>query len=252
VPDKRYAFWGPLTPEVPNQEQGQHAILSFDPLKTISFGWHVKDADTTVTFNLSKNDHGTLLQVLHEGVPPWKRGQYTMEDFWTLSLENLRCLLERNTVGGRCDFSVPMRGDVRLSVEINAEPEAVFAAMSDPEQLDRYMSTGAEVEMEVGGRYSFGWQSGGPVKVLDIVPDKVLSYSWSYKHEPDTVVTWELEGSGGKTRLTLVHSGFLPDAEDAGYRIGWTGYMNMLKSMVEGGASWQAPKARSSDYAYAS
>jgi len=246
---KRYAFWGAFTPEAPHREQGQHKILSFATNETLSFDWRVKNTDTIVMFNLSGNNGDTLLKLLHRNVPAWQKGEYTLMDFWTISLENLRGFLERNSVGARCDFSTPMRGDVRLSVEIDATPEAVFAALSDPAQLDRYISSKAEIQMEIGGRYHFGWQSGGPVKVLDVEPDKRLSYQWVYGDEPDTVVTWELEGSGGKTRLTLAHSGFLPEVEDAGYRIGWTGYLNLLKAMVETGADWSKPNYASSDYA---
>lgn len=49
-------------------------------------------------------------------------------------------------------------------------------------------------------------------KVLEIVPNKKISYSWANKFDPNfpkTTVTWTLEEvDGNKIRVTLVHAGF--------------------------------------------
>ncbi len=247
--ENQYAFWGKFTPEAPDKQGGTHTLLSYDPCRQIKYDWHVKGTDTTVEIALSPHQTGTLVSLLHDNVPEWQPGEYTIWDFWRVSLENLRCWVERKTIGGLCDFSTAMRGEVQLSIEIDAAPEEVFSAISDPEQLDRYISRGAKVDLKVGGDYSFGWDGGGPMKVLDVEPSKKLSYSWRYEGEPDTVVTWELEGSESRTRLTLVHSGFAPDTDDAGYRIGWTAYLNAIKSMSERGPNWQRVKTRQADFA---
>ena len=54
-------------------------------------------------------------------------------------------------------------------------------------------------------------------------------------------VTWTLEGSGGKTRLTIVHSGFAPDKPTGGYNAGWLNLMSWIKSIVEYGPDWKPP-----------
>jgi hypothetical protein len=54
-------------------------------------------------------------------------------------------------------------------------------------------------------------------------------------------VTWTLAESGGKTRLTLVHSGFAPDEQTDGLQSGWLNYMSRIKAMVEYGPAWQPP-----------
>jgi hypothetical protein len=89
----------------------------------------------------------------------------------------------------------------------------------------------------VGGKYDFGW-SGGPINILEIEPGRKLSYSWHYGDDPETIVTWALEGSEGGTRLTLVHSGFAPDRPTHDYTTGWHKFVNDLKSMIEIGSSW--------------
>ena len=48
-------------------------------------------------------------------------------------------------------------------------------------------------------------------KILEFVPNKKLSYSWTNTSDPNflkTVVTWTLEPDGKKAKVTLVHTGF--------------------------------------------
>jgi uncharacterized protein YndB with AHSA1/START domain len=84
----------------------------------------------------------------------------------------------------------------------------------------------------VGGKIDFGW-GGGPIKILEVETDRKLSYSWHDGDDPETVVTWTLEGSDGGTRLTLVHSGFGPERPSGDYTAGWYYFVNSLKSMAE-------------------
>jgi uncharacterized protein YndB with AHSA1/START domain len=51
-------------------------------------------------------------------------------------------------------------------------------------------------------------------EVLELQPEKVLSYSWADADNPDgldSVVTWTLSPEGNGTRLFLEHRGFDPD-----------------------------------------
>ncbi len=249
-PDENiYSFWGKYTPELPDQDSGTHTMLSYEPHRYLKFDWKVKGADTTVEITLSPHQTGTLLSLMHHDVPSWKLGDYSIEDFWRTSLENLRCWVERKTVGAFCDFSQKRTGDIQLSIEISASPEKVFESLSDPDQMERYIANDAKVDLQVGGAYSFGWGSMGPHKILEVEPAKKLSYSWADKDDPSMVVTWALEGSENRTRLTLIHSGFAEDDINIGYSAGWTAYMNAMKSMVERGPSWERPLIKQSDYA---
>ena len=61
----------------------------------------------------------------------------------------------------------------------------------------------------------------GPLEIIDLAPFERISYSWEpWKQVPETVATWTLEEADGKTRLTLVHSGFDPEAPNAGLGTG--------------------------------
>jgi uncharacterized protein YndB with AHSA1/START domain len=248
---KRYDFWGRFTPEAPDRERGRHPLLGVEPERRLKFGWRVRGADTTVEISLEPLGPSTLVTLIQEGVPTRRHGQASLADFWDLSVENLRSWVERQTVGARCDFSTPKCGNVHLSIEIDAPRPAVFETLIKSEELERYIAEKATVEPRVGGKYDFGWKGGGPVKILQLVPNEQLAYSWHYENEPDTVVTWTLEGSGGRTKLILVHSGFAPDRVSEDYGTGWLAFLNRIKSLVETGQAWQKPVFSATDYAAA-
>lgn len=87
--------------------------------------------------------------------------------------------------------------------------------------MTRWFGYPIEIEPYVGGRFAMGGLANDPhpAKVLELEPDRKFSLGWG----PGTGIgTWELEGAGGKTRLTLVQSGF--DAELPPYA-GWGGIL---------------------------
>lgn len=241
IPERRYDFWGRFTPETPDREAGRHELQSHSPGEHLSFGWRLRGSDTTVEFALVPEGDTTIVVVRHSGLggTPYDGSQCSNEDFWFLSLENLRRYVEGRRDVVRCDFSRSMTGDITHTVEIDGWPSEVFETLVKPEQLERWIASKATVEPYVGGNFDLGWGAGGPVKILEFVPNERFATSWP--EETPTVVTWTLEGSGGKTRLTLVHSGFAPDKPTGGYNAGWLNFMSWVKSVVEYGPGWQPP-----------
>lgn len=248
LPDNRYRFWGRFTPEAPSQDTVLQSLLKAIPFQHLSYTWHLHARDTTVAIDLEEVNTGTRLNLKHHGVRPNQFRQYIMGDYWSLALESLRGWVERRSKGTFCDFADIQSGEVvKITMDIDAPSEKVFQSLIQPSELNRYIAENAQVEPKVGGVYTFGWESGGPVKILDLEPNKRLSLSWEYADETETIVTWSLEGSGGRTQLTLVHSGFAASRENADYQIGWTKYINQIKSMVEVGPDWQKPEFLSID-----
>jgi uncharacterized protein YndB with AHSA1/START domain len=239
--ERRYDFWGRYTPEVPDRDAGRHPLSEVHPDRGLSFDWTLRNEQTTVRVDLIAQQGQTVL-ILRQNASSGSHGlgDYTFEDFWFLSLENLRRHLD-SKLPVRCDFStLPATGDVRHSVDIDAPRETVFEALIKPEQLNRWIASNATIEPQVGGDFDLGWGVGVPFKILELVPDEKLSYSWLGEGDnPPTIVTWTLEDSGGKTRLTLVHSGFAPDAPTGGIQAGWLNFSSWVKSVAEYGASWQ-------------
>jgi uncharacterized protein YndB with AHSA1/START domain len=237
-----FEFWGRFTPE---GERGRQRLLAADPGRALGFSWQLQGAGTEVGITLEPRDGGTLLTLTHSGVVPRASGDsYSVRDLLMLSLANLASHCEGRGIGPRCDFTAFTDTEARASVDIAAPASEVFASLIEPAQLNRWIAERAEVEPEVGGRYDFGWDH-GPVKILELEPDKVLAYSWRHSWEgaegPDsTVVRWELDGSQGHTHLTIVHSGFGGTGRKTeGYQLGWMEFLASLQRMLEVGAGWR-------------
>lgn len=240
--EQRYDFWGRFTPDTPDRERGRHMLNMHQVGHSLSYDWLLRSEQTTVHYHLEEHADNTTLYMRQNGSSGSHNiGEYTFEDFWFLSLENLRRYLD-GKLPVRCDFStLPKTGNVRHTVEIDALPEVVYEVLIKPDQLNRWIASHAIIEPHVGGVYNIGWGAGvGPLKILELVPNAKLAYSWA--EEPpnaETVVTWTLEGSGGKTRLTLVHSGFADDTPTGGIQAGWLNFSSWVKSIAEYGSTWQ-------------
>jgi uncharacterized protein YndB with AHSA1/START domain len=237
--ERSYDFWGRFTPGAPSLESGRHRLRALTRPTALGFDWHLRGVETHVDIALDRTDEGTLLKLSHDA-PPRNQTELSLTDFWLLSFENLRRFLEDGAAPVRCDYSLAPKGGVELDLSIAAAPGEVFRALTRPESIDRWMNASSALEPVVGGHVSFGWKGEGPVRVLEIVPDEKLSYSWHHGDDPETIVSWTLEDGKGRTRLTLVHSGFGPrDTED--FRTGWLKHVLWMKGILERGAAWTAP-----------
>jgi hypothetical protein len=68
-----------------------------------------------------------------------------------------------------------------------------------------------------------------PAKVLEVEPGRRMAVDFG----PGGVSTWELEGSGGQTRLTFVQSGFDPGLPPYAAWTGWLGGVSQLRRFHE-------------------
>jgi uncharacterized protein YndB with AHSA1/START domain len=232
--DGVFGFWGRFTPD---GERDRQRLLALEPDSRLSFSWMFQGTLTRVDIELETAGSGTALTLRHADVPERPDGVAAATDFWLLSLANLANYAEGRSLAPKCDFMAFRPGEIRASAEIGAPASEVFASLTEPDRLNRWIAEKAEVEPEVGGRIDFGWGA-GPVKIVELEPDKALAYTWFYDNEPETVVRWELDGSGGRTYLTIVHSGF-GDRRTDDYHLGWQAFLGTLKRMLEVGESWQ-------------
>jgi uncharacterized protein YndB with AHSA1/START domain len=129
----------------------------------------------------------------------------------------------------------------------NAPTERVWQAITDIEQMKQwYFDTLTEFEPEVGFEARFENRHNGAIlsntfKVIEVVPGKKLSHTWTIADNPgNSVVTWELFDEGDKTKLVLTHDhvetfrsentqGFA--RQD--YVNGWSHFAGKLQQFVE-------------------
>jgi uncharacterized protein YndB with AHSA1/START domain len=132
---------------------------------------------------------------------------------------------------------------VRREVQIAAPPATVFAFLTDPEKILRWMGTEATMEPHPGGLYLVN-VTGKDVargKFTEVVPVHRLAYSFGWDNREDVppgsslieidLIDHEPDG----TLLRMTHSG-LPDAAAcANHEKGWIHYFGRLAKAAAGG-----------------
>jgi uncharacterized protein YndB with AHSA1/START domain len=98
-----------------------------------------------------------------------------------------------------------------LTYELHADPQRVFDALTQPRHLNKYFTTHATVDLQVGGRYDHGdGESGKFLKVA--VPRELVYTSTHSKLGFETEVDIKMVPSFplGTTRMRIVHKGLDP------------------------------------------
>ncbi|MEW9556126.1 SRPBCC domain-containing protein [Nonomuraea sp. NPDC050783] len=225
LPAGRYAFWGPTTPE----GDAPHQRLLHADERTLRFAW-LLDGEETTTEILLDDDGPDLTSVTltqthfdFEDVISGKSIRGVLQTYWCLALANLAEYLEGRELTSRVDFT---SSEFRAETVVDASPAEVFASLVDGEAVTKWFGFPIEIEPRVGGRFAMGGldRDPAPAKVLELEPDRRFSLDWG----ESGVGTWELEGTGGRTRLTLVQSGFA--AERPPYA-GWGGMLAGLSEL---------------------
>jgi uncharacterized protein YndB with AHSA1/START domain len=128
------------------------------------------------------------------------------------------------------DTTAPsQRESLSLEFELPHSPAKVWRALTEPALLAEWLLPVVDLRLEPGATFMFrtqpypGWDGTVSCRVLEIEPQRKLSYAWTVPFL-DTVVTFTLTPTASGTRLSLVQSGFQPTQkrEFGGARYGWT------------------------------
>ncbi|MDG6109528.1 SRPBCC domain-containing protein [Dactylosporangium aurantiacum] len=216
-----YQFWGRYTPDGAEPHQ---RVLHADE-RTIRLAWTVDGVDTTTQFELDEDEDGTLVTLSQTDLPTFEeilsdragaRGE--LQTFWTLSIANLADFLAGRPLTPRCDYT---SRELRASIVIDAAPDAVFDSMTHAEHFRRWSGVNIDIEPYAGGRFAMGGfdLNPGGAKFVEFEPGRTATIEFA----DGMTERWELEGTEGKTRLTVMHSGF--DPEHPPYP-GWAGWLS--------------------------
>lgn len=139
------------------------------------------------------------------------------------------------------------RPSLTLTRRINAGPEKVYAAWTDPQKLIQWFSTPrivagsvrAEMDLRPGGRYRFSFddQSGEHHEVggvyREIVPNARLVFSWAWHTTPEreSQVSITLKPDGGGTLLTLHHEQFVDQVARDAHARGWADMLDNIEQL---------------------
>ena len=126
-------------------------------------------------------------------------------------------------------------------IEIDAPVEAVWKALTDARELERWFPLEARVEPGEGGAIWMSWKNEyeGEQRILAWDPPRHLRTTWEMHagDQPPQVTDYRLETRGGKTVVRVVTSGFPTDAswDDwvQGTIDGWAFELRSLKEYLE-------------------
>jgi uncharacterized protein YndB with AHSA1/START domain len=131
---------------------------------------------------------------------------------------------------------------VRREIQVAAPPSTVFAFLTDPEKILRWMGTEATVDPHPGGIYlvNVGGKSVARGSFTEVIPVHRLAYSFGWEGRENvppgsSLIEIDLLDRDGGTLLRMAHSG-LPDAQEcASHEEGWTHYLGRLGVAAAGG-----------------
>jgi uncharacterized protein YndB with AHSA1/START domain len=141
--------------------------------------------------------------------------------------------------------AVTTRPSLILTRRINAPPEKIYAAWTQPENLIRWFGPAmvkqetvrADIDARIGGRYRISFDNdrgehhevGGSYR--DMVPYSRLVFSWAWHSTPEreSQVTVLLKPDGPGTLLTLHHEQLFDAAARDAHEHGWIGTLDRLE-----------------------
>jgi uncharacterized protein YndB with AHSA1/START domain len=146
---------------------------------------------------------------------------------------------------GAAGAGLVARPSLTFKRRLNARPEKVYAAWTDPQKLIQWFgrvdvkpgTTRTEVDPRVGGRYrvSFNIEAGEYFEVggvyREVVPNERLVFSWAWHSTPEreSLVTVTFKSDGEGTLLTVHHEQLFDQAARAGHERGWMGSLEKLE-----------------------
>lgn len=147
-----------------------------------------------------------------------------------------------------CHAGPASQPSLTLTRRIDALPEKVYAAWTDPEKIARWFgpaqvkagSVQADIDLRVGGRYRISFEAGdGEYFQVDgvyreVTPNARIAFSWAWHSTPEreSQVTVSLQPDGGGTLLTLRHEQFFDEAARDGHARGWSALLDKLEKYL--------------------
>ena len=123
--------------------------------------------------------------------------------------------------------------DFQYKVEILAEPEEVYAALTNTFQIELWSGYPAQMEDKVGFVFSL-WEGDLTGVNLEVQVNKLLVQEWFFgEQEEQSIVKIALKKNNNKTLVELDHSNIPNEVYDE-ITEGWREYyLGSIKSMLE-------------------
>src|SRR6476620_8288491 len=117
--------------------------------------------------------------------------------------------------------------------EIPHPAEKIGRALTQPHLIEEWLMKN-DFKPIVDHKFNLSADRGAvDCQVLEVEPNKTLSYSWAAKGL-ENVVTWTLAPTSKGTNLRMEQSGFRPDQEPfyLGAKLGWPNFLAKLEHVL--------------------
>jgi uncharacterized protein YndB with AHSA1/START domain len=129
--------------------------------------------------------------------------------------------------------------------------EVVWRAITEPDEIERWMGTRPDIDLRPGGQYVTRHRTGDEVTdhITRLEPPRLLEHTFWEHVNPSARVTWELSPAGDGSRLVLTHRLSLDDVRRAAATVaagddiftiisrncaGWHRLLDMLAATLDG------------------
>jgi uncharacterized protein YndB with AHSA1/START domain len=141
--------------------------------------------------------------------------------------------------------SSAVKPSLTLKRRLNATPEKVYAAWTNPTHLTKWFGpdsgavSRAETDVRTGGSYTieFATEDGEQHHVSgvykEVVPNQKLAFTWAWRTMPEreSFVTVLIKPEGAGSILTLIHEQFFDEPARDRHEFGWTGALDKMERM---------------------
>ena len=119
---------------------------------------------------------------------------------------------------------------------LSAPVPVVWEMISTSHGIGTWMAP-ADVDLRIGGSVIVdfgdeGGRTGG--EIVELVPQRVIEYGWTFDGEIESVVRFELEPIDESTTLLRLRHRRVPHSQAAGYGAGWHAHLDQLGQVVTG------------------
>lgn len=135
-----------------------------------------------------------------------------------------------------------MTETLRSEIQVAAPQATVFAFLTDPEKILRWVGTKATIEPHPGGIYLLSMSDTQTARgqFTEVIPVHRLAYSFGWEGNETVppgsgLIEIDLFEKDGGTLVRLTHGGLPNEQERVNHQKGWDHYMRRLAIAVAGG-----------------
>jgi len=126
-----------------------------------------------------------------------------------------------------------MTKDMKLRIKVKAEPEDIYAALTNPFAIELWTDSPAVMSTEPGSEFEL-WEGAIAGRNIEFEENFKIVQEWYFGDRPEqSIVTIKLFKQGGKTQIEVTQTN-IPEEDYEDIKEGWEeSYLGAIKEFVE-------------------